>query len=330
MFGDEMVNRHRAMKQAARPGVHPQPRRRSSIRRSASERDDERSQLRRLHRLRPVHPRVSGVRGDGVRPAHRSRAQQGASGGPRRRGHGRADLGLHPLRLLRRDLPERRPQREDRAAPPARELAGRRQSAIDAPPRHRAARSVLAARSASAPPTSSPRSKSSCGGSAVPPGRRTRAAAARSRWRRAARCRHARQAGVVADPVCLEQYDAEFLGVLAMQHLDLFELKPPFYYYAPHRIVNRDHARAYPLYDALRRRSGCDMNVDLNRLARSTSARLGSGAVRPRRPRHPGGGRAPSGRTRERSGSSPARPPTTWRSRTYSGRETLFITECLR
>ena len=36
-------------------------------------------------------------------------------------------------------------------------------------------------------------------------------------------------AGVVSDPICLEQYDAEFLGVLAMQHLDLFELKPPFY-----------------------------------------------------------------------------------------------------
>ena len=79
-------------------------------------------------------------------------------------------------------------------------------------------------------------------------------------------------AGVVADPICLEQYDAEYLGVLAMQHLELFDLTPPFYYYAPHRIVNRDHARVYPLYDALRRRFGCDMNLDLNRLARSTSA----------------------------------------------------------
>jgi ferredoxin len=36
-------------------------------------------------------------------------------------------------------------------------------------------------------------------------------------------------AGGVADPICLEQYDAEFLGLLAMQHLDLFELTPPGY-----------------------------------------------------------------------------------------------------
>ena len=76
----------------------------------------------------------------------------------------------------------------------------------------------------------------------------------------------------MSDPICLEQYDAEFLGVLAMQHLEVFELKPPFYYFAPHRLVNRDHARIYPLYDALRRRFGCDTNLDLNRLARSTSA----------------------------------------------------------
>src|SRR6185436_7912114 len=80
------------------------------------------------------------------------------------------------------------------------------------------------------------------------------------------------RAGVVADPICLEQYDAEFLGVLAMQHLDLFELKPPFYYFAPHRLVNRDHARVYPVYEAMRRRTGCDTNLDLNRLARSTAA----------------------------------------------------------
>ena len=80
------------------------------------------------------------------------------------------------------------------------------------------------------------------------------------------------KAGVVADPICLEQYDAEFLGVLAMQHLELFDLEPPFYYYAPHRLINRDHALMYPLYDSLRRRFGCDMNFDLNRLARSTSA----------------------------------------------------------
>jgi len=136
-------------------------------------------------------------------------------------------------------------------------------------------------------------------------------------------------AGVVADPVCLEQYDAEFLGLLAMQHLDLFELKPPFYYYAPHRIVNRDHARAYPLYDALRRRFGCDMNVDLNRLARSTSAGSVQGL---------------SGRDARDIPAAVARLLTHSRAeriitcspadylafKTYSGRETLFITECLR
>ena len=134
-----------------------------------------------------------------------------------------------------------------------RELAERR-SSPSSPPQGRG-RWSSDARSAIAPPTSSPRSKSSCGGSAVPPGPRTQGVAARSRWRPAARPPARVRAGVVADPVCLEQYDAEFLGLLAMQHLDLFELKPPFYYYAPHRIVNRDHARAYPLYDALRRRS---------------------------------------------------------------------------
>ncbi len=87
-------------------------------------------------------------------------------------------------------------------------------------------------------------------------------------------------AGVVADPICLEQYDAEFLGALAMQHLELFDLEPPFYYYAPHRLVNRDHARMYPLYDALRSRFDCDMNFDLNRLARSTSAGSVQGLLR--------------------------------------------------
>jgi ferredoxin len=137
------------------------------------------------------------------------------------------------------------------------------------------------------------------------------------------------KAGVVADPICLEQYDAEFLGVLAMQHLDLFDLKAPFYYFAPHRIVNRDHARAYPLYDALRRRFGCDMNVDLNRLARSTSAGSVQGL---------------SGRDARDIPAAVARLLTHSRAeriitcspadylafKMYSGRETLFITECLR
>jgi ferredoxin len=136
-------------------------------------------------------------------------------------------------------------------------------------------------------------------------------------------------AGVVADPVCLEQYDAPFLGELAMQHLDLFELKPPFYYYAPHRLVNRDHARMYPLYDALRVRFDCDMNIDLNRLARSTSASSVQGL---------------SGRDARDIPAAVARllahsraeriitcsPADYLAFKAYSGRETLFITECLR
>jgi ferredoxin len=137
------------------------------------------------------------------------------------------------------------------------------------------------------------------------------------------------KAGVVADPVCLEQYDAEFLGLLAMQHLDLFQFKAPFYYYAPHRIVNRDHAVAYPLYDALRRRFDCGMNIDLNRLARSTSASSVQGlAGRDARD-------IPAAVTRLLAHSRAERivtcsPADYLAFRAYSGRETLFVTECLR
>ena len=137
------------------------------------------------------------------------------------------------------------------------------------------------------------------------------------------------KAGVVADPICLEQYDAEFLGVLAMQHLDLFELTPPFYYFAPHRIVNRDHARVYPLYDELRRRFDCDMNLDLNRLARSTSAGSLQGLS---------GCDArdvPAAVARLLAHSRADRivtcsPADYLAFKAYSGRETRFITECLR
>jgi ferredoxin len=137
------------------------------------------------------------------------------------------------------------------------------------------------------------------------------------------------RAGVVADPICLEQYDAEFLGMLAMQHLDLFDLRPPFYYFAPHRVVNRDHARAYPLYDGLRRRFGCDMNLDLNRLARATSA----GSVQGLSGEHARDIRAAVERLL--AGSRAERiitcsPADYLAFRTHSGRETLFITECLR
>ena len=137
------------------------------------------------------------------------------------------------------------------------------------------------------------------------------------------------KAGVVADPVCVEQYDADFLGVLAMQHLDLFELKPPFYYFAPHRIVNRERARVYPLYDALRRQYGCDMNLDLNRLARSTSA----GSVQGLSGRDARDIAAAVARLLEHSKAErivTCSPADYLAFKTYSGRETLFITECLR
>jgi ferredoxin len=137
------------------------------------------------------------------------------------------------------------------------------------------------------------------------------------------------RAGVVADPICLEQYDAEFLGMLAMQHLDLFDLRPPFYYFAPHRIVNRDHARAYPLYNGLRQRFGCDMNLDLNRLARSTSA----GSVQGLSGENARDIRAAVERLLAHSRGErviTCSPADYLAFRAYSGRETLFITECLR
>jgi len=135
-------------------------------------------------------------------------------------------------------------------------------------------------------------------------------------------------AGVVADPICLEQYDAEFLGLLAMQHLDLFELTPPFYYFTPHRIVNRDHGRAYPLYDGLRRRFDCDTNLDLNRLARSTSA----GSVQGLSGRDARDIRAAVERLLAHSRAEriiTCSPADYLAFKTYSGRETRFITECL-
>lgn len=145
----------------------------------------------------------------------------------------------------------------------------------------------------------------------------------------AGRARPARaRAGVVADPVCLEQYDAEFLGMLAMQHLDLFDLTPPFYYFAPHRLVNRDHARAYPLYDGLRRRFDCDMNLDLNRLARSTSA----GSVQGLSGRDARDIRAAVERLLAHSRAEriiTCSPADYLAFKAYSGRETRFITECL-
>ena len=137
------------------------------------------------------------------------------------------------------------------------------------------------------------------------------------------------KAGVVADPMCFEQYDADFLGALAMQHLDLFDLSTPFYYFVPHRLVNRDHARVYPLYDALRRSSGCDMNFDLNRLARSTSA----GSVQGLSGYHARDVRAAVARLLANSRAEriiTCSPADYLAFKEYSGRETLYITECLR
>lgn len=131
------------------------------------------------------------------------------------------------------------------------------------------------------------------------------------------------KAKVVCDPVCLEQVDAEFLGELAMKRLELFDLKPPFYYVAPHRLINREHARYYPLYHALRERTGCGMNLDLNRLARSTSA----GSVNPK---------DVEGAVKRLLKHSKAErvitcsPAEYLAFKAHSGRETLFITQCLR
>jgi hypothetical protein len=114
-----------------------------------------------------------------------------------------------------------------------------------------------------------------------------------------------------------------------MEHLELFDLEPPFYYYAPHRLINRDHRRTYPLYDALRSRFGCDMNLDLNRLARSTSAGSLQGL---------------SGKDARDIPAAVARllahsradrivtcsPADYLAFKAYSGRETRYITECLR
>ncbi len=136
------------------------------------------------------------------------------------------------------------------------------------------------------------------------------------------------KAGVVADPICMEEYDADFLGVLAMQHLELFKLEPPFYYYAPHRLVNREHARMYPLYNELRRRFGCDMNFDLNRLARSTSA----GSVQGLSGEHSRDVSAAVARLLKDSRADriiTCSPADYLAFKAFSGRETRFITECL-
>jgi len=131
------------------------------------------------------------------------------------------------------------------------------------------------------------------------------------------------KARVVCDPVCFDQYDADFLGALAVESLQLFELKPPFYYFAPHRLINGRHDEYYPIYHGLREKTGCEMNLDLNRLARSITA----SAVNPK---------DVAGAVKRLLAHSKAEriitcsPAEYLAFKEHSGRETLFITECLR
>lgn len=135
------------------------------------------------------------------------------------------------------------------------------------------------------------------------------------------------KAGVVADPVCMEEYDAEFLGALAMKHLDRFELRGPFYYVVPHRLINRDPDRYYPPYDAMRKRFGCGTNLDLNRLARSTS--MGSlQGLEGRRDVKSAVDRLLKHAKADRVVT--CSPAEYLAFKAHSGRETLFVTQCLR
>lgn len=130
-------------------------------------------------------------------------------------------------------------------------------------------------------------------------------------------------ARIVCDPVCLEQYDADFLGALAVEALQHFDLKPPFYYFAPHRLINGRHDEYYPIYHGLREKTGCEMNLDLNRLARSTTASAVNpkdvGAAVKRLLRHSKAERIIT-----------CSPAEYLAFKEHSGRETKFITECLR
>ena len=126
---------------------------------------------------------------------------------------------------------------------------------------------------------------------------------------------------VVCDPVCLEQYEADFLGALAMQNLGLFHLKTPFYYFVPHRLINR--GLYYALYDGLRTSTSCDTNLDLNRLARSTTA----SAINPRDVEAAVKRLLKHSKAERVITCSPAE---YLAFKQHSGRETKFITECLR
>ncbi len=136
-------------------------------------------------------------------------------------------------------------------------------------------------------------------------------------------------AGVVADPVCMEQFEGEFLGELAMKSLGLFNLKPPFYYFVPHRLINRDPGRYYAPYHALRLATGCETNLDLNRLARSTSmgSLQGLGGRDARDVREAVGRLLRHSKAERIITCSPA---DYLAFKQHSGRETRFVTECLK
>ena len=266
----------------------------------------------------------------------RNKALQAGLAAPR---DGRIDLGLHALRLLRRDLSERRAQRRRSCCTCGVSWQSRRSAdGFRRVPRQSTDRHGRTTGSGAR--LHDPRARAAphpvdrrvpAAGSAV---RRSRADGGvlrrRSTWRRDARC--ASRSRPASSPIrCAWSSTTRSSSACWPCSISSCSIStPPFYYYAPHRLVNRDHARVYPLYDALRRRFDCDMNIDLNRLARSTSAGSVQGLSGRARARH---SRAPSRacwRTRGPSGLSPARPPTTWRSRPTRGARRCFITECLR
>ncbi len=108
-----------------------------------------------------------------------------------------------------------------------------------------------------------------------------------------------------------------------MRRLEMFDLKAPFYYFVPNRLVNGDHARFFPLYDALRKKTGCETNLDTNRLARSTSA----SSHNPRDVKAAVQRLLAHTKAERVITDSPA---DYLAFREHSGRDTRFITECLK
>ncbi len=132
-------------------------------------------------------------------------------------------------------------------------------------------------------------------------------------------------AGVTCDPIC--QVDGAFLGELAMRHVDLFEFKPPFYYFVPHRLINGNHERFYPVYAPLRERG--ETNFDLNRFARSTS----KGSLQGLSGHQSRDIKAAVERLLKHSKAEriiTCSPADYLALKEFSGRETKFVTECLR